>query len=378
MKIKILIFTEWYKPGFKAGGPIRSIANFCDHLSGFIDIFIVTTDTDYLSNEPYKGIIPNSWLNTGKEQIYYLNKENIHVNSIKKIIEDIKPDIVYVNSLYSFYFTLIPIRYAKKLNIKCVLAPRGMLSKGSLAVKPLKKKLFLKAIKLLKWFENVYFHATSVEEKKDIEKHIGKNVKIQVLKNLPLKTFKNFHPKLKKRNSLRITTIARIAPEKNTLYALEIIKQLNIPLIYDIYGPIYNLDYWQKCKAVINHLNDNIVVNYMGEINPNEIPDKLNKYHVFFLPTTGENYGHAIVESMFYGCIPVISNKTPWNNLEDQKIGFDIDLSNKNVFIDILEKIYEFDQDEFNQWSENAHKFALKLSDSTELTKEYLNLFNLN
>ena len=45
-KKKILVFIDWYLPGFRAGGPIRSCANLISHLSDEFDFNIVTTDTD--------------------------------------------------------------------------------------------------------------------------------------------------------------------------------------------------------------------------------------------------------------------------------------------------------------------------------------------
>ena len=32
-KLKVLIFIDWFKPGYKAGGPTTSNVNIVDHLS---------------------------------------------------------------------------------------------------------------------------------------------------------------------------------------------------------------------------------------------------------------------------------------------------------------------------------------------------------
>ena len=41
-KKKILVFIDWYLPGYRAGGPIQSIANLVNHLDDELDISIVT------------------------------------------------------------------------------------------------------------------------------------------------------------------------------------------------------------------------------------------------------------------------------------------------------------------------------------------------
>ena len=40
-KKKLLVFTDWYLPAYKAGGPVRSIANIVAHLKDEIDSLII-------------------------------------------------------------------------------------------------------------------------------------------------------------------------------------------------------------------------------------------------------------------------------------------------------------------------------------------------
>ena len=62
-------------------------------------------------------------------------------------------DIIYMNSLFSINFTLIPLLSSISMNIKS-LAPRGMLGKRALEIKPLRKKYF----KIFQIFLNqIYF-----------------------------------------------------------------------------------------------------------------------------------------------------------------------------------------------------------------------------
>ena len=52
-KIRILIFIDWFLPAYKAGGPIRSIANLVDNLHADFDFYIVTGDRDLGDKNPF-------------------------------------------------------------------------------------------------------------------------------------------------------------------------------------------------------------------------------------------------------------------------------------------------------------------------------------
>ena len=54
--------VDWYAPGFKAGGPIRSAVNFADQLENDLDIFVLTTDRDLGDTQAYPGILADQWV----------------------------------------------------------------------------------------------------------------------------------------------------------------------------------------------------------------------------------------------------------------------------------------------------------------------------
>lgn len=224
MKPKILIFIDWYKPGFKAGGPIRSISNLVSQLNHQYDFYIVTRNTDYLETTPYATIKTNEWNEIDGANVFYLAAENTNKTTIKKLIQGVNPTLIYCNSLYSPKFTLTPIRIAKKLNIKTVLAVRGMLSEGSLSVKSHKKKVFIQLMRTIGLFSQTTFHATNENEKNDIVKALGKNIKVVVAQNLPELKNIAYLPKQKEVGQLKMIFVGRVAPEKNTLFAIEVLK----------------------------------------------------------------------------------------------------------------------------------------------------------
>lgn len=378
MNPKILIFIDWYKPGFKAGGPIRSISNLVNYLSEKIDIHIITRNTDYLETTPYSNIKSNQWNNIDNASVYYLSENNINYKNLKKLISKVNPDIIYCNSLYSLYFSLIPLYIAKKFQIKSILAVRGMLSEGSLGIKSKKKQVFLMLSKIIRLFNQCTFHATNSLEQKDIKNIFGKNTTITIAQNLPERKQIPLQIKQKEINALKLVFVGRIAPEKNTLYAIEVLKNVTKKIVFDIYGPIYSDEYWNRCKIAINQLPTNIVVSYKGVLDHKMIDNTLKNYHVLFLPSTGENFGHIIIESMANSCIPIISDRTPWRNLDRKNIGFDISLENKKYFAKTIDKLALMNSQELNTLAKNAHQYASNIINDKKLIEDYYKLFQLS
>ena len=156
-KRQILVFMDWFLPGYKAGGPIRSVANMVRALSEDFDFYIVTRNTDLSDDEPYKEVEPNRWHNKYNIHVYYLSAANYSKDTVKKLIGERKYDVMYLNSLYSSQYALTPLRIRNKHfpDLKTVLAPRGMLGEGALQTKSLKKAVFLKTTKLFQFFATI-------------------------------------------------------------------------------------------------------------------------------------------------------------------------------------------------------------------------------
>lgn len=374
-KLRILIFIDWYKPGFKAGGPIRSISNMVSQLSSEFDFYIVTRNTDYLETTPYSSTKSDEWNKVDNAKVYYLSKELQTKSKVKDLINEVKPHTIYCNSLYSVYYTLFPIWFAKKQNIKSVLAVRGMLSKGSLSVKSFKKKIFLKLIIGFGLFNKTLFHATNKSEKEDILNNIGGNTKVVVAQNLPENKSNLFIRKPKSTNNIKMVFVGRIAPEKNLQYGIDLLKYCKNNIELDVFGPIYSKEYYQQCLNSINLLPSNIVVKYKGVLNPDMLDKTLEEYHILYLPSTGENYGHSIIEGMINSCIPVISNKTPWQNLEEKMIGFDIDLNKPKIFSESIDKLAEMNNEMILEYAKNAFLYAESIINNPKLKEDYNKLF---
>lgn len=365
-KKRILITIDWFLPGYKAGGPIQSCANLIANLKDECDFWVITRNTDYASDEPYAGIPANTWhqLEEGV-QVYYFSESRLSYTSLKEVIKEVRVDMIYINGIFSKFFSLMPLLIAKNnKQVPVIIAARGMFAPGAVDVKSGKKKVFFFAAKWLGLYANVTFHATNATEQAHIQHLLGKQVRVVIAPNLP-KTLKSgavFSPAQKDRGLLKLINIARISPEKNTLYALQVLKSYTFAgkIIFDIYGPINDPAYWKECQGIIGNLPANIQVTYHGSLPSSLVSATLREYHALFLPTRGENFGHVILESLSAGLPVIISDQTPWRDLQVLQVGYDLPLSDQQQFFAALQHMVDLDQAAFEVMSKSALQRALR------------------
>jgi glycosyltransferase involved in cell wall biosynthesis len=234
-----------------------------------------------------------------------------------------------------------------------------MLAQSALEVKYTKKKIFLAVMKAIKLFKHVVFHATNQQEEIEIRKKIGQKVNVKVAPNLWQKdSVSEWKQRKKNKEGARLVSIARISPEKNTKLALEILLQIKGNVEFDLYGPVYNKDYWEECKGITKQIPSNVIVNYKGSLQSEKVLETLADYHFLFIPTKGENFGHVILQAMRVGVPVIISDQTMWRDLKNNHAGWDISLSSKNDFVFLIEKCVKMEQDEYNIFSKGAFNFA--------------------
>jgi glycosyltransferase involved in cell wall biosynthesis len=368
MNKKILIINRYFYPGYKAGGPIQSLKNICDALQNNFDISVLTFDRDYLDKNSYKGINLGRWNKFQNYKIFYAKDKLINKPIIEKAIKEINPDLIYLNSFFD-KISINSIKVARKKSIPIVLAPRGEFSTGALKLKKIKKNIFLKISKFIGLYENITYHATNEFEAKDIEYTIGA-APMFISENLVKKPYKRIISKYYG-DEIRFVYISRITPKKNILFFLEFLSTLDIDkkIVFNIYGPIGDKVYWIKCLKVISNIDNTLIkVNYLGSMPPNKFEGIYNETHFSILPTLGENFGHSIYESLAHGVPVIISDQTPWRNLENKKAGFDLKLTSPE-FEKIFNKINDMNAKEYLSYCDGALYLSNEYCKSLDIKK---------
>ncbi|MNF89332.1 Glycosyl transferases group 1 [compost metagenome] len=108
---------------------------------------------------------------------------------------------------------------------------------------------------------------------------------------------------------------------------------------------------------------------------PSEVQKVFSQYDLFFFPTRGENYGHVIAESLSVGTPVLLSDQTPWRDLEPQGLGWDISLASPKVFAEKIDQFASLEFDVRLLQRSVVQAQAIKLLQSPENVEENLNLF---
>lgn len=377
-KKKILILIDWFVPGYKAGGPIQSCVNLVHALKNDYDLYVLTTDTDHGETEPYQDVISNQWIKDAKlgATIFYAKKSTISTKQLKNEMERIDADYVYLNHLFSPLFVVYPLwlKFTGKLKARVVVCPRGALYKSALSIKLYKKKPFLILFRWMGIQKKILFHATNIREQEAILNYFPGS-QVRIADNLPSMNQGEYINCEKHRGALKCIFVARIVSIKNLLFLLNILKKIDATIELTVIGPVEDAAYWKECNEVIQQLPTNVTVNYVGTKRNEEVIESIQQHHLFILPTTGENFGHAIFEALLAGRPVLISDQTPWLNLQSNKTGWDLPLSEPGSFENAIKIAASWDQAEFDKYANAAWHFANDFINNPLLKVQYNKLF---
>lgn len=376
----ILIFTDWYIPGSKAGGPIQSVYNLATMLSKHFIVKVVCRDRDLHSTEPYTSIKQNEWNDiSNQHHVLYLSPENTNLKIIKSLIKENRHNILYINGLYSLYFSFLPVFFATIFNLKTVfISVRGMLHKSALSVKKSKKMIFLSFAKGFGLYKNFVLLSSNNLETIEIQRILG-DQKVIEAPNIPInpnaivrskKVFKG------ENHILRILFLGRVAPEKNPIVLLKSLQSVTFKIEVTFCGSNNEGDYSMQFENELKKLPSCVSTNIIGDIPHNELGSLFQKNDILALPSLGENFGHAIFESMAFGLPVIIGNNTPWKDLEARQAGFEIEPANETELLKGITFFNELNSESYDVWSINAQKTAVDYYNENNFEEIYLNLFN--
>jgi glycosyltransferase involved in cell wall biosynthesis len=371
IRTKLLIFTDWFTPAFKAGGPIRSIVNLVDRFKHQHQIYIYTSDRDLHDTVPFENILSDQWIEQDGYTIYYHSPGKMNYARVKTVLKELDPDKIYLNSMFSNM--IYPLLAAARSG-KVILAPRGMLRPSALAVKPIRKYLYLSLLRSLNIDQYITFHATSEEEKKDIKRIFPQAPKVTISPNLPCAVDDSVKPLHKNSGELNMVFVGRIHPIKNLIFLLQVLRQIKGQLHLDLVVATDDDTYWHECKIAIEELTSSVQVNIHLNHPHHLVKPILESAHLFILPTEGENFGHAIFESLAVGCPVLISDQTPWKDLQSKKAGVDLPI-NKELFAEAVQQFVDMDDQQWQEHRMGALALATDYEKHINADRAYGNLF---
>lgn len=370
-KMKVLVANGGFYPAKKYGGPVVSVDNLCTLLKEEIEFYILCVDHDMGETSRLEGI-KAGWNIRNNCKVQYFHENDITKKNIELIVDEVKPDTIYLNSLFDAIWTIPLLQIAKQRSIRVLLAPRGQLCKNAF-IRKYKKMPYIWYLRLFGLLENVRFQSTSDEETGTIKKYLGgTDNRIYFLTNLPsLPQYElKYHDKISGKG--KFVFYSRIVPKKNLLGAIRYFNKVDGDVEFDIFGPIEDREYWEVCQTEIGKLPQNIRVTYKGAIEHDMVFNTLAEYDAFLFPTLSENFGHVISEALFSGCPVIISDQTPWRGLEQSGAGWDISLDKIELFSKAINEIVSISNNDEQKRRDSAKEFASKQFDLERIRNDYI------
>ena len=337
----VLVCTPYFAPGYLAGGSVKTIVNTVLGLQSEIDFWILTQDRYAWSTHSYTSKKNQTWHAFERAQVRYLDPSEQSLLALYRLLKNTPCELLFLNSFFSPTAAIKPLLINWLLHKPVLLAPRGELLPGALALKPWRKKIYLLFFKLLRAGSHIQWLASSPAEARALRDHLGKDIPLHIIADpllaggpTALAAFT-----LEPSSGLRLAFVSRIDRKKNLHYALQILARYPHPLAFDLYGPLDDQAYWQEIEVQIKQLPAHITVHYCGSLEPSEVIPTLAQYHALFIPTLGENFGYIFIEALLAGCPLLISNETPWQSLSEKGLGWDLALDEPQGFVTALEKL---------------------------------------
>lgn len=365
---RVMVPIAYYLPGMNSGGPIQSIANMIAQLSPSYDFYVVARNRDIGESVSYSDIIPNQWYRVGAAHVLYCS--SIGPSIFKKLFQEIRPDVIYLTSFQDVFTRIFVVmrRCGVFGNTPMILVPRGEFSPESMKIKRKKKAIYRSLTKWAGLHDNLLWQASTAREKRGLLKaaparrlnpdsvHVVHNISNVTVSSAP-------HP-AKEPGGVRLAFISRMSEMKNLHFLLEVLREVRGAVCLNLYGPAEGKDvaYWNRCKAQLAQLPANINVEYHGQIDHSAVSQVLHDHHFFVLPTKGENFCHAAVESFINGTPVVVSDETPWVGLKGVHAGFDIPLQDRKGWIDALQTCVDMDQSTFQLYLGGAETYGGRFS----------------
>ncbi|MBB4200289.1 hypothetical protein CCR94_08350 [Rhodoblastus sphagnicola] len=359
--MRVLILMGGYWPGHEATGPNQSLRQMCQAMCGTHEFLVLARDRPFGAAAP--SAPSGSWIDQGFAKVRYTPVSATGPRDLRQVLRTTPSDVVWMNGFHDREFTL-PTLLMRRLGLvpraPAILSARGELAVGALGLKSPRKTAYQAVARGLRLLRDVWLHAASEEEAADISARapaargvfLARNVRRLV--DPPLSRQLDAAPD----DPLRIVVVGRIARVKNIDFAIRTLAHVKRAVALEIVGPVEETDYWRSCQSLIAQLPPHVRVRLVGAIPNAEIPERVAAADLFFSPTLGENFGHAIFEALSCAVPALISNRTPWKGLEAKTAGWDLPLGDPRLFAERIDALARLPATERLKWRAGARRVA--------------------
>jgi glycosyltransferase involved in cell wall biosynthesis len=336
----VLVLLVHYWPRHEATGPNQSFQALAAALGREFEFMIIGGDgpEGFRSGEASR----ERWIDDGIAKVRHCSVGLFGADGLRDILRSTPHDVLILTGFFDRALT-IPALVMRRLGLiprrPTILAPRGEFSAGALGLKKIRKQAYLAATRGLGLLDDVCLQATAEQEADEIRAgcpwadNIVVAPNIRVLRPLPQ------IPSRPDDGRLRIVFLSRIDRKKNLDYAIKIMSRVRTPVTFDIIGPVTDPVYWAECQQLMRRLPVHIEARVRGAIRNTDVPATLCEYDLFLLPTRGENFGHAIFDALEVGLPVMLSDQTPWQELERIGAGWSLPLADPDRFAATIDQM---------------------------------------
>ncbi|TFD22394.1 glycosyltransferase [Cryobacterium sp. TMT2-23] len=311
----IAVFAPSYPPAFLGGGPARSVEALVGAAGAQYDIAVLAPDHDLGVREPL-AVVSNRWISRDDVKVMYVSPSIRHILLGLIAARRRAPSILYFNSFFNPVFSILPQvlwRFGFWGRPVRLMAPRGEMGRGALGRRNLKKPLYMGLFRLLRLHRELVWHASSRDEAEDIRRHWGDDADIVIRENeTKLPEIASIPRPAPRGSPVRLVYLARIVEHKGLAIALEALSSCTVQVIFDILGSVEDPGYAARCRAAAAALPANVNATFWGPADPESIRGILENRDILLMPTSGENFAHAIAEALSASCVVIASQTTPW------------------------------------------------------------------
>jgi glycosyltransferase involved in cell wall biosynthesis len=285
---------------------------------------------------------------------------------LKQYIDDFKPDIIHLHN--PFLLCYAGLKLAKKLQIKTVFTHHSIY-KHYLHYLPFRfdkiKEYFLN--KRLKKFYKLVDHVIAPGQFIETQIKQFQPKSVSILPSPLLDVFSQSPVFNSCQGKIKLITVARLVPEKNIKYLIDVVALLKIPYEYIIIGSGM-LEQDLKNYA----LAKNVKINFTGALPKAQIAKHYRSNNIFIFASVTETQGLVIAEALAAGR-PVVALKA--SGVEDAVIdgynGYLVD--HQHEFCKKIELLFN-DNLLYSVMQQNAYQSSLKYN-KIELTKKLLSCY---
>lgn len=360
----------------KNGGPPRSVADLCNELIKYgvvVTIISRKLKKDNLKlniNSRASLVFVESGISFAFRGAMAINREVIDLKS--------KGYNVFIHNHGVWTIdTILSYIVSKVHGVPWGVHIRGALSEWALGQKRLKKAVALYFYQRHILDRAKLIFATSEKESNEI-KLITSNRNILVISNFSQTNLVNpSELSLSRSGPFTFGFLGRIQKVKNIhsfLKALIKTQEKNgilsaVKIAGPIEDPVYMSDLKNLCASYLGP------VDFLGELNSCEKMEFFEAIDVLFLPSFTENFGNVVVEALSHSVPVLVSDKTPWANVEENKVGWVSSTDSESLAI-AISKINSLSNLEIRIMKSNCHNYLIKEKVLKADVKKYIDVID--